>query len=121
MVQKEKLQLPFGVYVGEARDGRPNGHGEVNFNQDDNIVRRRGGGEGGGGREGQIQQCCQPLSPRRNVPDLACGKAVKYLYAKISQPTTRSLISNSYCILLSSGAEVLLISTDGACNLVADV
>ncbi len=34
----EQLQLSFGVYVGEARDGKPHGQGEVNFRQDDNIV-----------------------------------------------------------------------------------
>ncbi len=40
MVQNEKLQLQFGVYVGQARDGKPHGQGECTFNKDDNIVRQ---------------------------------------------------------------------------------
>lgn len=39
MVQQEKLHLEFGVYVGQVRDGKPNGEGQMIFKEDDVIVR----------------------------------------------------------------------------------
>ncbi len=38
VLANEKVQLPFGVYVGQVKDGKPHGPGEVTFNADDNIV-----------------------------------------------------------------------------------
>ena len=34
MVQ-ETIKLQFGTYTGEAKDGKPNGHGSVVFNSED--------------------------------------------------------------------------------------
>ena len=34
MVQ-ESLKLQFGTYNGEVKDGKPNGHGKMVFNNDD--------------------------------------------------------------------------------------
>ena len=39
MVHQDRIELPFGTYSGDVRDGKPNGHGAVQFKHDDNIVR----------------------------------------------------------------------------------
>ena len=33
--QQETLKLSFGSYSGDVKDGKPNGHGSVVFNNDD--------------------------------------------------------------------------------------
>lgn len=36
--KQERIELPYGVYSGEVRDGKPNGNGTVQFRQEDEQV-----------------------------------------------------------------------------------
>ena len=38
MVQQDKVELQFGIYVGQLKDGKPHGEGHCNFFDDDLIV-----------------------------------------------------------------------------------
>ena len=36
---QQKIEVPFGVFVGQVEDGKPHGQGEINFDETDPQVR----------------------------------------------------------------------------------